>query len=289
MPERSPEHDGGRGIDVRDYVDATRDAATRTRAVMIALMTTCVLVFSGLLNSLQSSWAHGRIEALSNEFGEYAIIKIGKVPTAADSPQELRRQWGRETVAEALLVRHDHYTALYSEMMHAYVDSAFLVKVPFFGVTVDVNDLGLLGGIGITLVLAMCTLCLAREVENLDAAFCEAGGLGKKKELYTLLAMRQVFTIPRASIGSTEQGSLARRRNGLAVLMPRAMYIVPPLVHGAVTLHDAVTAFIGNEVGKVHTQVVLFAEVFLWGIIIVLSYQAARRQAELDALWDTHR
>jgi len=46
----------GQRIEIQHLVDAVGDAAKRTRAATIALLVMSVLVLSGLVNSLQSSW-----------------------------------------------------------------------------------------------------------------------------------------------------------------------------------------------------------------------------------------
>ena len=54
--------------------------------------------------------------------------------------------------------------------MRTYVDS-WVIRVPFFGFSFDVNDLGFIGGIGFVIILVCFRLCLSREIDNLRLSF----------------------------------------------------------------------------------------------------------------------
>ena len=102
------------------------------------------------------------------------------------------------TYERSLAAYHGRYRSLWDAIARTYVDNSWIIRVPFLGFSFDVNDLGLLGGTGLLVVLVCYRFFLTREVDNLRLSFEEARRIGKAEleEFYKLLAMRQVFTVP---------------------------------------------------------------------------------------------
>src|SRR5262245_5739542 len=79
-------------LDIQDYLDATSDAATRTRTVTLVILITCVLVFAGLLNSLESHWMQQRVDKFRNGADPYVINYIGKQPSPLPADKDERER-----------------------------------------------------------------------------------------------------------------------------------------------------------------------------------------------------
>jgi hypothetical protein len=78
-------------LDVQDYLDATSDAAKRKRSAGITVVIASLVVFAGLLNSLQHSWMRERLLLCNGVTSPYVIDKIG-APPAAHAAWQLRYQ-----------------------------------------------------------------------------------------------------------------------------------------------------------------------------------------------------
>src|SRR5206468_12598531 len=63
------------------------------------------------------------------------------------------------------------YLEFWAAVARTYVDNSWVIRVPFFGFSFDVNDLGLLGGIGFLTILVCLRFCLSRELNNLRLSF----------------------------------------------------------------------------------------------------------------------
>lgn len=63
MTEKTASSAVGLTFDIKDYVDATTDAASRTRTVTIILVIATVLIGIGFWNSVKWSWAAERVKA----------------------------------------------------------------------------------------------------------------------------------------------------------------------------------------------------------------------------------
>src|SRR3954469_18042618 len=117
---------------LRDYLEAARLASNRARTVTIVLLVTSVVMLIGMLNSLYHSWAQRRILASSSPYAEYVADNIGPQPV---------RQIGEsdKALTERRSLYQERYHELYASLMKEYVESEFGVRVPLFGVKIDVN------------------------------------------------------------------------------------------------------------------------------------------------------
>ena len=250
---------------IHDYLEATSHAASRSRTAAIVVVVASVLVFAGLLNSLQNSWLLERIQKIRSISGAgYLASKIGPSPKYVDPPSAEYRQY------------EIRYREFYSALVRTYVDTSYVVRVPFFGITVDANDLGLLGGISFVIILVMLRFCISREVGNLKLSFEAAAKLGQLPEFYRLLAMRQVLTIP---------PNTQVTRSTLLAVVPKLFFIAPFLVHGSVVFHDFLTGDIGRGVSDPHTTIVLTGDVVLAIAILALTISVLTRLRRVDTLW----
>jgi hypothetical protein len=252
-------------LDIQDYLDATSDAAKRTRSASIAVVIASIIVFAGLLNSLQNSWLRERLRTSNDIYSKYVVSKIGDPPRNR-SPNSIDEQ------------RYEiRYKEFYSALVRTYVETSYVIRVPFFGFRVDVNDLGVLGGISFVVILVMLRFCISREFDNLTISFTEAERLGQVGEFYTLLAMRQVFTIP---------ASRSIRRGPFLVWVPKLFCFAPLIVHMSVMVHDWVTAGIGAFLSSAHTQILFVCEALIAVAIFTLTIMVVTRLRRVDKLWD---
>lgn len=254
-------------LELQDYLDATSDASKRTRTVSITVVVASIIVFAGLLNSLQSSWLRERLRASNNLYSPYVVSKIGEPPADKTLTSLAAKQYELR------------YQEFYSALVKTYVDSSYVIRVPFFGFRVDVNDLGVLGGISFVVILAMLRFCISREVENLKTYFLAAERCNRLKEFYTLLAMCQVFTIP---------ASRTIKRDWFLIWAPKVFCFLPVVVHTTVMVHDFITAGVGQALSNGHTQILFACELLLFFGVAGLTNMVVKRLRRVDALWDLH-
>jgi hypothetical protein len=250
-------------LDIQDYLDAASDASIRTRTVSLVLVVASVLVFAALLNSLQSSWMLGRMRLLQNPYSEYVISRIGCPPDQEGAELEEYKQ---------------RYADLRQAFTKSYVENTFYVRVPFFGFTFDINDLGLLGGLAFLILLILLRFCLSREITNIVLSFSEADRTkpSQLKDLYILLAMQQVFTVPR-----TTQAGVSR----FLWVMPKILCFLPLTVHIAVSFHDMVTMGLFITEFPFHILAILITEAILAVCIFFVTRMAVTLLMHIDLIW----
>jgi hypothetical protein len=167
--------------DLREYIDAFRTSSNRARYAIYIVIIATVLVWIVNRNARQDSWPLRRIQSY---YG-----------------QELFKQpfFNADTVV-IKVVREEY--------LKQFVARNMMPESPLPGVSIDVNDLGIVGGIALVLLMLVVVLSLSREHENLHLALykvrqicAEEGencshGTSRANLLYHALAMSQVLSAP---------------------------------------------------------------------------------------------
>jgi hypothetical protein len=256
-------------LDAQDYLNSTGDASTRTRLVTIVLVVATFLIFAAVLNSQQTNWMHGRIANLEKLDSVYTGLKVGNFPSRASYVRD-------EDYQTAVALYKNRYDALWGAVVRTYIDNSWVVRVPFFGFSFDINDIGFLGGLGFLIILTCLRFCLTREIDNLRFAFAEARKIGKLDEFYQLLAMRQVFTVPPNS-------SIKRTR--LLVYVPKLIPWFSVAVYLVLVFNDAHTGPIGKEIQPTRFGYLMAFEYPAALLITILASTVTSRLIRMDSMW----
>lgn len=266
-------------VEIKHYLDATSEASKRTRTVTITMVITSVLIFGALINSLQHQWMLERIRAFYHQGSAYSRAKIlppherDRFGIEFDNPDAARDE---AYCAQYPEYCHQH-NAFYDAMVRAYVENALSVRVPLFGFSIDVNDLGILGGVALVVILLMYRFCLTRELDNLRIVKRKAKSIqNQSAPFYDVLAMRQVFTIPMSADLTPDK---------FLTLTPKLIWFFPLIIQTTVTLHDVITFSVGKAIHPGHNWVLIVVECLLLVLIGILTSMALTRIKRVDAEW----
>jgi hypothetical protein len=253
---------------LHDFAEAAQESSRRTRTLLVVLVVACVLAMVGFLNSLESGWMLQRVRAASDPAGQYVEQKL-------DFPSELN------PAAK---------DALQGAIIRAYIDNAMTVRVPFFGVAFDVNDLGLLGGLGFVTILMLLRYSLRTEIASLRIAFKAAaretdGDPPRLEAFYDLLAMQQVLTMP---LMRDPRTGWAIRRPRLLRAVPKLICFLPAVVYTMVALNDYRSQHVANVIDQPHTRILLAYTGVLWIVIVLLAAWCFARLLRIDRIWDEY-
>ena len=243
---------------LKPYLDATASAASRHRTIVVIIVTTSVLVFGTLWNSIFFGWFNARVGVLesatvvlNSALERRKLITLSNLrkhlPTVSDQnanevrtaidhlieeigyrtneeidqkiteldllmdeelkisgpllDYKMKTIYGlnkfdyREIEISRLVALTTRIEPIKSELQHVKGQSAYLIRVPFFGIAFEVNDLGFLGGITFVILLIWFILSLWTEVNNLQFIVITAPQ-EHVQFCYHFLAMQQVLTIP---------------------------------------------------------------------------------------------
>jgi hypothetical protein len=255
-------------IDAQDFLDSTGESSKRTRLVIVVLVIATFLIFAAVLNSQQKNWMHGRLANLEKIESPYTKAKLGSYPSRNSYSTE-------EEYRSACELYRSRYDALWGAVIKTYIDNAWVVRVPFFGFSFDVDDIGFLGGLGFLIILTCLRFCLTREIDNLRLALSEARRIGRLEEFYQLIAMRQVFTVPPNEFIN---------RSRFLVYTPKVIPWFSVLVYLVVVFNDFQSRELGKQIQHDRFMYLMGFEYPAALLIISLAMTVTLRLVRLDKM-----
>ncbi len=257
------------------YLDAVSSASQRTRSTIYVLVAIGVLTLTAYRNTSKPDWvdsrlAHLQLASACVERGELFTLDCS---VAIDYSRSFLFS-GRSH--EFLLADGKEFKDELKQQIQAFIKirtDALSLRLPFFGVVIDMNDLGLITGVFLSFVLYVFQAGLHREVDNLNRSkkrAAEATTFQKRKERLELLLMTQVLA----------------SRKGITIGV-HVLLIAVLLVHGAVVRDDWLTsgtaiALQGPFWGTWETRI----DVGFFLLVISLTVLCSLRQRALDRTID---
>lgn len=322
-------------LTVKEYLESAAEASRRTRFITITMTVASVLVLVSVLNSTDAGWISLRIDALQRK-KLYAVKKFPLLCACLDVAQhhcdtlttkektdvqltffeleQLRKVKGdrdAENEAKARLqeicteetARLNGFT---EALIRSSAETKYTVRVPFFGAAFDVNDVGILAGVGLLVVLVLLRLSLRSLIINIRVGFKKAFDVNEEKDFYDVLASRQVFTFPPVADKRQEvvrmQGWIEKhwrkRWRGLATdewsanrtktlrFIPHLLSLVPTLFYGLQFYNDLNSSHYGFYLHSGRTWLLLILEGIFLGAIFVFGVWCITKWNELDKIWD---
>ncbi len=160
----------------------------------------------------------------------------------------------------------------------AYDENILFLKSPIFGVSIDVNDLGLIGGISLFIILCLLRFSLSREIKNLNLSFKEAFQQGKLCSFYHSLAMQQVLVSP------PMEGEI---RNKLLAMLPKWTYLLPVIIIGLGVGYDYYSVIVHHFYEWQFVENQLYFQIIpCFVLVLYMSLRCLERQFHIDRIWD---
>ena len=270
-----------RELDLRAMADAFVGSSKRSRYVIMVLVFTSILIFIAYWNSRQASWINCRLPVareaykIMTEEGAEKDVKgmTEKERELYENARGLKEHRGYLDSADARQRLDD--------LERVRAERVVSVPIPIFGVLVDVNDLGLLGGFAFTVILLWLKFGLSKEYTNLRLVFHEARKSGQLESCYYYLAMQQMLTIPRGVRSMRDQPNRSFWNT-----VPNLLVVLPLTVQSVVILHDLGTFDLGELTRASNALAgVIVGSIFL-GIILVLTVRCFVLVLDTDKEWD---
>jgi hypothetical protein len=264
-----------RDAELDQYVDAFRLSSTRSRLALYVVIVATVLIGVTNYNIQAWSWPRQRIKAWFHYKVWDAQTPPGRPNMKAEPAIPTEIIGGNPQLLQ--LARDEYWKQFIAR--NAFTSS------PIPGVSIDANDLGVLGGGALTLLMLVLLVCLMREHENLYLALYKVRqlarldghehGTSEANLLYHALVMSQVLASP---------PTLARWRNRGILRHFGVIYLVPLGVHLWVMYTNAKTfdtavAYVGRDLATRYTDI-QWAIAICLAILTVLSLLNSRAMAQ---------
>lgn len=165
-------------------------------------------------------------------------------------------------------------------MREAKITNVQSVRVPFVGISFDVNDIGLIGGLTLTIFMVVYWFNLKRErdlLRILDENLVERLGISRA-HMYWLLNGTQVLQVPPG-------GSVLRERD-MRAWLPRFLFFVPILTQAFVILNDVLTLRIGMMLSFGSTILTLALATLFLGILVALTGLCLHVSSQIEEIWE---
>ena len=283
---------------LQHYIEATKESTDRTRKILLIMIVASILIATACWNTRTSGWVNSRL-AMAKAV-EDILVKQDSQPLPAGSPTP-------STVLSIAPDQHTLYEKAEERIKHVGITSnqakqgllwaqkvrteqLSQIQVPILGISFDVNDLGLLGGVTFIVMLMWVNYSLWHQSNNLKLAFSFARQLTPDGEYprwlyhaYQNLAMRQVLSIP------PRPATVKAKNPGVRKLwirkLSKSLYALPFAVQLAVVLHDWFTADLGTELNWWTTWTVLITGSLFLVFIGILTVTCLRRWKETFETW----
>jgi len=253
-----------------EFLDSARRCSRRSTHVLMAIQVFSILLAAMLVNSVKWNWTESRFHLAQNA---RTCLGSGTVKPFAPPLSETDRKDAREFLYDE---RYDSVDVadLMKQLKHFRFENVTTFPIPFTGVRVDVNALGLVAGIGLSVLLGWLYLSLARERHNLPLIEEKLGPDG-----IHILCMESFFN------PETCEAPLPRTHQRFRRFLPAFALAFPAILLGFIIVNDLLTFERGYRVNPDMTIFNTTGEaVFLfWTLLFVCL--SVREYVEMRRWW----
>ena len=301
-----------------DILAAANVSTARSRAMVFVLIGAAMIAFAACWKAFPIGWFHQRVASTiaaidyldkqqldddlqANKDWILRPFGVGEDPRYAYERQRQHRietleqdkhlskedredlwnkhlEKGAANVKARGFVDAKHARAYLDALEQTRIEGVNVLHLPIFGITFDVNDLGIIAGISFIVLLITLRLALSRELQNLRIAFSTAHDSGRLREAYEYLSMSQVMTLPPGVRSRPKRETILSRAPMLLVWCPFVVQLM-------IFLNDLFTMRLGQVTSIDLTYVSLllgFSSVF---VILILTYMCWHFSGEIDHEW----
>jgi hypothetical protein len=284
---------------LKQYTDAAKDSTSRTRHILLVMIVASILMFAAAWNSRLSGWGNSRLK-----FARATEDILNHVEAVSEPGWELKiprddadvYQKANESLAESRRTLYQaRQTLFWNQQIRA--EQVGHIQAPVLGINFDVNDLGMVGGITLIVLLIWAYYSLWHHANNLKLALDFAKEIGDNDldeqgrnrllyHTYQNLAMSQVFTIPPRPKTTRETQAPERFRRFLRKAS-KGLYTLPCLVLAAIVWHDWVTRKAGLRVNPRGTTIVLASGTGCLCVVVILTIMCFVLWRRINRTWET--
>jgi len=303
-----------RGLDlhldpsIEKVCEVSNATSSSTRSVLYVLLLVSILAIIATINSYNwgfiTNWTSTRMARNESAIESILDTMIASHGTRQNYADSLYNAYGLEQRKKRL-----------ENNIRNEMDNVHMVKIPILGNAFDINDLGLIGGIAIFVMMFILRFTLTREASNLKIAlqsiterypdnansnlfddFIETATSAKTKETtftewlasinhtrrqhhYNFLSMNEIFTIPPLEV---EEGKQELRTGQKLV---KNLFWFPAVIYILVVANDILSVPDGWAISKSNTALLLGSEALFLFLIVRASHKCTRIKEMIHCLY----
>ena len=261
-------------------IEQIEKSSARTRSVFIMLIISCLVIFSSVWNNLPNSWHNSFINTLKQQdampFNEKEKNWKDLEPEVF---QGMTDEESKNYIQKKISRAEDSLSRYIDQYVKGYTD----VGVPGVGIKFHSNDIGLLGGFSLVIILIWLWSCMRSENSNyVNFNDLLESSIDEKNKIKKIIATTQVF----GSAGFYANSSMLDKVFSKAYLV---VIWLPVFVHGFSSYAQLKSFIDGYQMNPSLTiNNVVFCSIF-FVIIILLCTQCSRESINNSKLWITER
>ncbi len=170
------------------------------------------------------------------------------------------------------------------------LENIVFVKLPFFGISFDVNDLAILSGLSFTIILLLLRFSLNRELTNIKNITGYIQDYEKKykrdiwRYYHSLMGNELVFMLPKTR-GFSDSYEVVSNRE-IWNFIPKTLLLLPIISYGLVIKNDLSSLEIGMAIDAYNTiQSLTFSGIFLL-LMLLLANNCRLIWNQIEKAWN---
>lgn len=263
-------------MDTKDklIIQALSKSSQRNRTIFVLLVSVTIVIFCNYWNALPDNWYQSKLQLLS------LIEKSKESPNTLSQKEKfkmynLKMQYGSgnedngKKVIDSFNIESGRAETI-ERMRHTTY-----FTIPFLGISMHMNNLGLIGGGILSLTIIILNFGLYREFLNLKIAIRHF----EKDQLHIdlnrdLLSMHQVFTIPHFSNGNWFLGNITK-----------ILIFFPAIILVLIMYNDIQTIEIGKLLNEKRVYLTTILGAVMLAFILLMSLQCLSTINRIEKLW----
>ncbi len=178
------------------------------------------------------------------------------------------------------------------------LENVLIIRIPFFGISIDVNDLSLAIGLGFIVMFIVLIYTLIREFLNIEILFNSVRSLRNKNKIdnetyiriYQYVSMNNVMTVePQLKYPDTSKGNLQSKRKtiilGVLRLLSKLILVIPLIFYLITYVHDRNTEYISTYLNDSKMSSILILNLALLIVLFVLGFIVIFCSLRIDKIW----
>ena len=178
--------------------------------MLLVLVVASVATFLASWNIRENAWLKSRLQVEEDVLRWWKNLSTNQPPVEFTTlnakfanPNRIERYNQARLYFSSRVVDADPVDSLrlaqeVAVLQQVRIDDLLTLRVSFFGVVLDLNDLTLASGVSFSAILFWLTYALSTELRNLRFVFAKAVQWNQLQAFYELLMMRQVLSRPPA-------------------------------------------------------------------------------------------
>ena len=169
------------------------------------------------------------------------------------------------------------------EMVKAMIkrrNDLYTVKISWLGIYFDVNDLGLVAGVSLVVILLALNYALMLKYQNIKRAITfikENTQREEHRKYFEVLSTAQTLTLP--------SDSEKLEFPGVLKFVPRILFALPAFAHIFVLVYDVISAARFDDISPYHVWISTGMTAVLFGIIDYQIISCYIVDSKTDVVW----